>query len=154
MKTRRWGLLLALAVALPAAHAQTTKWPDKSVRVVVPSVPALLPHVKAGRVCALGVSTEKRSRELPDLPSISETVPGYKHTSWNGLWAPAGTPKDILTKLNQATGRILSEPDMQQRLRTEGREPAHSTPEEFQRVIARDIAKYSKVVKVGNIKVH
>lgn len=103
---------------------------------------------------ALGVSTEKRSRELPDLPSISETVPGYEHTSWNGMWAPAGTPQAILARLNEATGRILNEPEMQQRLRAEGRESAHSTPEEFQRVIARDIAKYSKVVKVGNIKVH
>lgn len=123
------------------------------VQFTLSSVPALLPHVKTGRVRALGVSTEKRSRELPDLPSISETIPGYEHTSWNGMWAPAGTPQEILTRLNQALGRILSQPDMQERLRKEGREPAHSSPEEFQRVIARDIAKWSKVVKAGNIKI-
>ena len=69
------------------------------------------------------------------------------------MWAPPRTPKDIIARLNQSLGRILQQPDVQERLRADGREPAHSTPEEFQRVIARDIAKYTKVVKAGNIKV-
>ena len=112
-----------------------------------------MPHVKAGKVRALAVTSEQRSRELPNLPAIAELVPGYEHRSWNGMWAPAGTPKDIVSRLNQVLGRILKQPDLQERLRAEGREPAHSTPEEFARVIARDIAKYSKVVQVGNIKV-
>lgn len=123
------------------------------IHFIFSSVPALMPHVKSGRVRALGVTSEQRSRELPELPSISETVPGFEHTSWNGMWAPAGTPKAILTRLNQTLGRILAQPEMVERLRAEGREAAHSTPEEFQRVIARDIAKYTKVVRNGNIKV-
>jgi len=123
------------------------------IHVIFSSAPALMPHVKSGRVRALGVTTEQRSRELPELPSISELVPGFEHTSWNGMWAPAGTPRDILVRLNQTLARILAQPEMVERLKTEGREPAHSTPEEFQRVIARDIAKYVKVVHTGNIKV-
>jgi len=123
------------------------------IQFIFSSAPALMPHVKGGRVRALAVTTEQRSRELPDLPSISETVPGFEHTSWNGMWAPAATPKEIVARLNQTLGRILSQPDLQERLRIEGRESAHSTAEEFQRVIARDIAKYTKVVKSGNIKV-
>jgi tripartite-type tricarboxylate transporter receptor subunit TctC len=124
------------------------------IQLIFSSAPALMPHVKAGKVRALAVTSEQRSRELPNLPAIAEMVPGYEHTSWNGMWAPAGTSKVIVSRLNQVLGRILQQPEMQERLRAEGREPAHSTPEEFARVIARDIAKYSKVVKVGNIKVH
>jgi len=123
------------------------------VQFILSSVPALVPHVKAGRVRALAVTTEKRFRELPDLPAIAETVPGYEHTSWNGMWGPAGTPKEIIMRLNKTLAVILAQPDVQERLRADGREPAPSTPEEFSGVISREIAKWVKVVKVGNIKV-
>jgi tripartite-type tricarboxylate transporter receptor subunit TctC len=69
------------------------------------------------------------------------------------MWAPARTPKEIISRLNQTLGRILKQPEVLERLRADGREPAHSTPEEFQRVIAREIEKWKTVVKVGNIKV-
>jgi tripartite-type tricarboxylate transporter receptor subunit TctC len=68
------------------------------------------------------------------------------------MWAPARTPKEIVTRLNQSFARILAQPDVHERLKADGREPAPSSPEEFQRVIARDIAKYTKVVQNGNIK--
>jgi len=123
------------------------------IQLIFSSVPALLPHLKGGRVRALAVSTEKRFRELPDLPAVHETVPGYEHTSWNGMWAPKGTPREIISRLNQSLGRILQQPETQERLRADGREPAHSTPEEFARVISREIAKWNRVVKTGNIKV-
>jgi tripartite-type tricarboxylate transporter receptor subunit TctC len=123
------------------------------IQLIFSSVPALLPHLKGGRVRALAVSTEKRFRELPDLPAVHETVPGYEHTSWNGMWAPKGTPREIIARLNQSLGRILQQPETQERLRADGREPAHSTPEEFAAVISREIAKWNRVVKTGNIKV-
>ncbi|MGZ5260811.1 MAG: tripartite tricarboxylate transporter substrate-binding protein, partial [Burkholderiales bacterium] len=82
-----------------------------------------------------------------------ETLPGYEHTSWNGMWAPAKTPKDIISRLNVSLGRILKQQDVLERLRADGREPAHSTPEEFSRVIEREIEKWNRVVKAGNIKV-
>jgi tripartite-type tricarboxylate transporter receptor subunit TctC len=122
------------------------------VQVIFSSVPALIAHLKSGRVRGLAVTTVQRFPELPDLPSASDTVPGFEHTSWNGMWAPAHTSKEILSRLNQSLARILKEPEVHERLRADGREPAHSTPEEFQRVIARDIAKYIKVVQNGNIK--
>lgn len=70
------------------------------------------------------------------------------------MWAPHGTPQEIVARLNQALGRMLTQSDVQDRLRADGREPAHSTPEEFARVISREIAKWQKVVKAGNIKVN
>ena len=123
------------------------------INVMLLSGPALFPQIKAGRLRALAVITEQRSPAMPDLPAISELVPGYSQTAWNGMWAPAGTPREIISRLNQALGRILKQPEVQERLRAVGREPAHTTPEEFGRVIARDVAKWSKVVKAGNIKV-
>ena len=123
------------------------------IHVMLLSGPALFPQIKAGRLRALAVITEQRSPAMPDLPAISELVPGYSQTAWNGMWAPAGTPREIISRLNQALGRILKQPEVQERLRAVGREPAHTTPEEFGRVIARDVAKWSKVVKAGNIKV-
>src|SRR4051812_33194823 len=122
------------------------------IQLIFCSVPALIPHLKGGRLRGLAVTTEQRFAELPDLPAIAETLPGYEHTSWNGMWAPARTPKDIISRLNVTLGRILKQPDFLERLRADGREPAHSTPEEFSRVIAREIDKWNKVVKVGDIK--
>jgi tripartite-type tricarboxylate transporter receptor subunit TctC len=123
------------------------------IQFIFSSVPGVIVHVRAGRVRALAVTTEKRFRELPDLPAIAETVPGYEHTSWNGMWAPKGTPKDVIAKLNQSLARILQQPETQDRLRADGREPAPSSPEEFSRVIAKEIGKWKTVVKNGNIKV-
>ena len=122
------------------------------IQVTVGSVPAFIPHLKSGRLRALAVTTEQRSPALPDVPAIAEFVPGYSVSGWNGMWAPAGTPREIVLRLNQALARMLKQPDIQERLRASGREPAHSTPEEFAHVIARDIATWSKVVKNGNIK--
>ncbi len=124
------------------------------VQFILSSVPALIQHVKGGRVRALAVTTAQHWPELSDLPAVAETVPGYEHTSWNGMWGPAGMPKAIVTRLNQTLARLLKLPDVQERLRTDGRAPAHTSPEEFARVIERDIAKWSKVVKAGNIRVN
>ncbi|MGZ8210672.1 MAG: tripartite tricarboxylate transporter substrate binding protein [Burkholderiales bacterium] len=124
------------------------------VQFIMSSVPALIAHLKSGKVRGLGVTTEQRFPELPDLPSISESVPGYEHTSWNGMWGPKGTPREVLARLNQSLAGILKQPDVLERLRADGRQAAHSTPEEFQRVIARDIAKFTKVVQAGNVTAH
>ena len=91
---------------------------------------------------------------MPDLPAISEVVPGYSVRTWFGMWAPAGTPKATIARLNQALERVLKQPELQERLRADGMEPAHSTPEAFEREIVRDIAKWTNVVKDGNIKIN
>jgi tripartite-type tricarboxylate transporter receptor subunit TctC len=110
-------------------------------------------QIKAGKVRALAVTTARRSPAMPDLPAISELVPGYAVDGWAGMWAPAGTPKEVVSRLNQSIARILKRSDVQARLRAGGAEPAPSTPEAFAHVIAQDIATWSKVVKAGNIKV-
>jgi len=110
-------------------------------------------HIRAGRLRALGVTTEKRMSMMPDLPAIGEVLPGYASDFWFGMWAPAGTPKEIVSRLNQTLVRILKQPDVLERLRADVSEGVGSTPEEFARIIARDIGTWSKVVKAGNIKV-
>ncbi len=123
------------------------------IQLVFATTTAVIPHIKTGKLRGLAVTTEQRSSALPDLPAISELLPGYSAGSWSGMWAPAGTPQEIVSLLNQALARFLKQPDVQELLRTAGLEPAHSTPEEFARVIAWEIATWSKVVKAGNIKV-
>ena len=111
-------------------------------------------QIKAGKVRALGITTAKRTPAMPDLPAIGEQVPGYAVDGWAGLWAPAGTPKEIIARLNHSVARILKLPEVQERLRAGGADAVHSTPEAFARVIAQDIATWSKVVKAGNIKIN
>ncbi len=113
----------------------------------------LLPHIMAGRLRGIAVTSEQRWPVMPDLPAISELLPGYSAGVWFGMWAPVGTPKEIVSRLNQALAGFLKQPDVQGGLRADGVEPAHSTPEEYARVIAREIATWSKVVKAGNLKV-
>lgn len=117
------------------------------------SGPSSAAHIRAGRLRGLGVTTAKRSPALPDLHAIGEQLPGYSSDFWFGMWAPAGTPKPVITQINQAILRILKQPEVLERLRTDGQEPVGSTPEEFARMVARDIATWTKVVKAGNIKV-
>ena len=123
------------------------------IQVFFGSGPSTGGHIRAGRLRGLAVTTAKRSPALPDLPAIGEVLPGYSADFWFGMWAPAGTPKSVISALHQALVRILKQPDVLERLRTDGMDPVGSTPEEFARVIARDIATWSKVVKAGNIKV-
>ena len=123
------------------------------IQFFISSPLVMTPQIKAGKVRGLAVTTEQRSPAMPDLPAIGELIPGYSVASWFGMWAPAGTPGEIVSRLNQSIARILKQPDVQARLRADGVEPAHCTPEEFRRFIAEEIAKWSKVVKAGNIKV-
>jgi tripartite-type tricarboxylate transporter receptor subunit TctC len=123
------------------------------IQIFFGSGPSTGSHIRAGRLRGIAVTTAKRSPALPELPAIGELLPGYSADFWFGMWAPAGTPREIISQINQALARILKQPDVLERLRADGMEPVRSTPEEFARVIARDIAMWSKVVKSGNIKV-
>ena len=122
------------------------------IQVFFGSGPSTGGHIRAGRLRGLAVTTAKRSPALPELPAIGEVLPGYASDFWFGMWAPAGTPKEIISRVNQALARILKHPEVLERLRTDGVDPVGSTPEEFARVIARDIPMWSKVVRAGNIK--
>jgi tripartite-type tricarboxylate transporter receptor subunit TctC len=112
----------------------------------------LSPYISAHRLRALAVTSQHRSAAMPDLPAVSEVVHGYSAFTWFGMWAPAGTPKAIVAQLNRAVARVLRRPDVQDRLRADGMEPVADTPEEFSRYIAQDLAKWTKVVAVGDIR--
>ncbi len=123
------------------------------IQLMYSGVPTMLPHIKAQKLRGLAVTAARRSPALPDLPAVSELLPGYLADAWSGMWAPAGTPKEIVARLNQAIADFLKQPDVQEIFRADAAESVHTTPEEFARVIAREIATWSKVVKSGNIKV-
>ena len=111
------------------------------------------PHVKSGRIRALAVSTANRSPALPDLPAIAETLPGYDLPVWYGVAAPAGTPREIVARLNTEILRILATPDFRQRMEADAAEPIGGTPEQFGDYIRSEIVKYAKVVKESGAKI-
>jgi tripartite-type tricarboxylate transporter receptor subunit TctC len=125
-----------------------------AIHLMLSTPQSIAVHIKSGRVRPLAVTSEQRSPAMPELPAISELVPGYSARAWFGLGATAGTPNEIIVRLNRSVARILGEPEVQQRLRSGGVEPAPTTPDEFARIIARDFAMWSKVIKTGNIKVN
>jgi tripartite-type tricarboxylate transporter receptor subunit TctC len=112
-----------------------------------------LPHMKTGRLKVLGVTTAARSKIAPDLPTISEGgLRGYEVTQWYGLQAPRGTPKEIVSKLNEEIRKILAMPDMVEKLSAQGGDAAPTTPEELEAYVRSEIAKWTKVVKASGAK--
>ncbi|MEP6657533.1 MAG: tripartite tricarboxylate transporter substrate binding protein [Betaproteobacteria bacterium] len=113
-----------------------------------------VPQVKAGKLKALAVTTAQRSRLAPELPTMAEAgVPGFDISTWFGLLAPAGTPRDIIAKWNIEVARILNSPDMRERMIAQGAEPAPGTPEQFASFITQELAKYARIVKASGAKV-
>ncbi len=123
------------------------------VPMVMAPVPSALPHVRNGRVRAIGVTSVKRATVAPDIPTLAEAgVPGYEVVQWYGILAPANTPRDIIAKLHATTVRVVQDPATRQRLISDGSEPVGNTPEEFSAVIRADLKKWGKVVKDAGIK--
>ena len=118
------------------------------LEVMFDQVPAVLPHAKAGRVRALAVTTARRSAAAPDVPTMAEAgVPGYEMTVWYSLMAPAGTPRDIIVKLNTELAKILNQPEFKQQMLAQGAELTSSTPEQLAEIIRADLAKYARIAK-------
>jgi tripartite-type tricarboxylate transporter receptor subunit TctC len=112
------------------------------------------PHVRAGKLRALGVTTTRRSTALPEVPTIAEAgVPGYEVNGWYGLLAPAATPPAVIARFNRDLTQLLATPDMKERLLTAGVEARASTPTEFRDLIAGDIKRWAEVVKKAKIAV-
>jgi len=118
------------------------------------TMPTALPHVQSGRLRALAVTSSSRSPAAPELPTIAEAaLPGYSVTNWIGFFAPAGTPRDIVVKLNAEVVRIMQAPDIQKRLATEGAKFSPWTPEQFGGFVKTEQTKWAKVVKEAGIRV-
>lgn len=113
-----------------------------------------IPHTATGRLKALGVTTAKRSRLAPNVPTIAESgLPGYEVTQWYGMQVPAGTPKDVIARINGEVGKILAMPDIVEKLVSFGAEPAPSTPEFMTSYVKSEVEKWAKVVKASGAKV-
>lgn len=115
--------------------------------------PAVMPHVKSGRLRALAVSSSRRMAAFPDVPTVAESgYPGFEADQWYGVVAPAGTPAELVTRLNLAINKILALPEVAQQLAGEGAEPVQATPQVFAELIAREIPRWREVVRAGNVK--
>jgi tripartite-type tricarboxylate transporter receptor subunit TctC len=121
------------------------------------NLPSAMPHIKSGRLKALAVTSATRSAAMPELPTVAEaggaTLKGYEASSWFGLLAPAGTPMDIVNRVQQETAKALASPALKERLAAQGAIPSGNTPAEFAKFIADETAKWAKVVKASGAKV-
>jgi tripartite-type tricarboxylate transporter receptor subunit TctC len=116
-------------------------------------ISSALPNVREGKLIALGVSTAKRSSALPDVPTIAEGgVPGFDYNLWIGMFAPAGTPTEVVDKINADVARVLQMPDVRERLAALGAEPMVMTPAEFRKFMREEIDDLAKVAKAAGIK--
>ena len=123
------------------------------VQVAFSGAIATVPHVRGGRLRALAVAGDKRARALPDVPTVAEQgYPGYEANSWNGIVAPAKTPRPIVDKLNTAIIKVLQMRDVREHMIADGAEPTHNTPEEFGALIASGHAKWTKVINAAGLK--
>jgi len=122
------------------------------VSMMFDPVAAILPHIKSGRVRALGVTSKHRSAELPDVPPIGDTLPGYEARGWNGVLAPAGTPRPVIERLNREIVKVVRSPEFNQILVSEGATSVGNTPAEFDAVIRADVKKWAKIIKEAGIR--
>jgi tripartite-type tricarboxylate transporter receptor subunit TctC len=113
--------------------------------------PTVVPHAKAGRLRLIATAGDKRSKNLPELPTVKETLPGVEVSAWYGLLAPAGTPKQIISTLHAETVKALASPQVRQQIANAGAEAVSSTPEEFAALIKADLARWAKAVKATGL---
>ncbi len=134
---------------MPAAN---TALMTGDAHVMFNALPSALPHVKEGRFRALAVTTAKRSKALPEVPALTESVPGYVVTGWLGLGVPKGTPDAIVVRLNKEMNAVLADPDVITRLTNAGSEPFSGSPADFGRFLAAEAEKWGRVVRFSGIK--
>lgn len=117
------------------------------------TIPSVLPHARAGKLRAIAVTTLKRSAAAPEVPTIAESgVPGYDHGPWNGMLAPAKTPKPVIDRLNVELAKILRTPELKAALEHDGSEPVGNAPEAFAAIIRNETAKWAKVIKAAGMQ--
>jgi tripartite-type tricarboxylate transporter receptor subunit TctC len=142
-----------LHVAYKGAAPATTDLISDRVQVMFDNMPSIIGHIRGGELRALAVTTAQRSPELPDVPTVGETVPGYEASALFGMGAPAKTPPDIIAKLNHEINEVLAEPEIRKRLIELGGEPLITSPKDFGAMIKAETEKWEKVVKYADIKI-
>lgn len=123
-----------------------------SIQLMFDNMPSALPMAREGKIRAIAVTTAKRSSAAPDIPTIAESIPGFEATTWFAMFAPAGTPKPVIDKLNAEVVRVFRLPEVAERLKTLGLEPVLSSPEELAAYQASEITKWTKVVKASGAR--
>jgi len=135
-------------VPYKGAAAALTDLLAGQVQLMFSTMPPALPHVRAGKLKALAVTSAQRSHTTPELPTIAESgLPGFEAITWYGMATPAGTPKPIVARLNSEVLKLLRLPDVRERMLSQGTEPAGTTPEQFAAYIRAETAKWAKVIK-------
>jgi len=123
------------------------------VEMIISGVPALVPHIRSGKLRAIAIGSLKRFVAIPEVPTFDEAgLPGYQSTNWFGLMAPIRTPRDIVARLNGEVDKILASPELAKRFINSGLEPRGGSPERFAKFIQEEIEKYAKVVKAAKVK--
>ena len=112
----------------------------------------MMPYVKDGKLRALGVTSAKRARSIPDVPAIAETLPGYELSAWWGILAPAGTPKDVVARLSAEVVKAVQSQELATRIDNDGNEPIGSNAEQFAAYLRSEIAKSTRLVKESGAK--
>jgi tripartite-type tricarboxylate transporter receptor subunit TctC len=131
----------------PALNAVVAGEVQLTAISLVPS----MPFVRAGRLRPIGVTSPKRSPLMPEVPSISEAVPGFEVVHWYGMWGPKGLPRDIVARWNSEVGKVLHTEEMKRQMKTEGLDAGGGPPAELQKVISRDVEKWRRVIKEAKI---
>jgi tripartite-type tricarboxylate transporter receptor subunit TctC len=122
------------------------------IQVMLTPISEVLPHMQSGRVRPIAVSSEKRVPQFPDLPPIGETVKGYEFTSWFGTFAPAGTPRPVIDKLNAELKKAVADPTVAAHLSSQALDPMYMTPEDFAKHLKAEYDKYESVVKLSGAR--
>lgn len=123
-----------------------------SIQLMFDNMPSALPMAREGKIRAIAVTTAKRSSAAPEIPTVAETIPGFEATTWFAMFAPAGTPKPVVDRLNAEVLRVFRLPDVAERLKTLGLEAVLSSPEELATYQASEIVKWTKVVRESGAK--
>ena len=140
-------------VPYKSSSASVTDVVGGRIPISFQSVASSIAFVKAGKLKVLAVSNEKRMAAFPDYPSLSETLPGVGATPWYGIFAPAGTPKDIIAELNALSARIMARPEVRAKLAFDGAEPLTLTPAQFGEMVRAELPKWERVVKTSGATV-
>jgi tripartite-type tricarboxylate transporter receptor subunit TctC len=140
-------------VQVPYKASYMTDLLGGQIPIAFGPIAQIIENVRAGKLIAIGVTTPTRSDAAPQIPAIAEFVPGYAASGWYGICAPAGTPNDIIEKLNAAITACITDPSLKSRLLNLGVEPMPMSVAEFRKFVADEIAKYAKVIQFAGIKV-
>ncbi len=122
------------------------------IDLMFPAIASVVPYHRSGRLRGLGVTSPRKHPSAPELPTIAETVPNFESRSWIGVLVPAGTPREIVTRINAAVVKVVNTPEVRQALIAQGADPETNTPDEFARFIRDEVARAARVVKAAGIK--